>query len=259
MLHKAIRALRYSSWTPGELLAALVFLSGFLLVAALTLINAGQGIISTAFWLWRVAGGEGGSVTEMSMARAAWAGVAVGIVTIVLLGFTLAYTGTATRISLLSVQQSQALGQAQVRAYVSAHDLQFKFPNGADFTEPPEIFISISNTGQTPARNLRMKMGWQNWYPRGLIRVDTLAPYSVQELGAGQSIQERIPCWDFKEDVLLDHVVGARSSIIRGVIEYTDVFGRDYQTWFRMKISGDYPEARPILYSEQTQDGNLSN
>ncbi|WP_449395572.1 hypothetical protein [Devosia riboflavina] len=82
--------------------------------------------------------------------------------------------------------------------------------------------------------------------------------HSVQELGAGQTIVERIPCGYFREDILMDHVVGAASSYVQGVIEYQDVFGSSHSTWFRAMITGEYLDDEPRLLVEWTQAGNHS-
>jgi hypothetical protein len=247
-----------TTWTIGDVVALIAFAVGSGLVAIALAIQLGDALLEVTRWAWTSAGGESANSADQSMARAAWAGVVVGVVTIVFLGFTLAYTGIATQISLLSVQQAQLLGQSQVRAYIGAHDITFAFPKGADFTEAPEIRIKLTNTGQTPARRVRIRMGWQNFQPRELIQIIDSERYSVQELGAGQTIVERIPCGHFREDILMDHVVGAASSFVQGVIEYRDVFDSTHSTWFRALITGDYTEAEPRLYVEWTQAGNVS-
>lgn len=255
---KFLRAIGSSSWTLGDILAAVVVIFGGAVVILSILIQAGDLELKYIGWIWSGMGGNSADTTQISMARAAWVGVIVGVVTIILLGVTLAYNSVATRISLLSVQQAQDLGRAQMRAYVNAHDLLFEFPGDRDFSVPPKISITISNTGQTPARRLRMKMGWHNFNAEELMRVDHSADHSVQELGANHFIVERIPCWDFKHDVMLGHLVGDAVSFVQGVIEYADVFGEEHQTWFRAKISGSYREAVPKLFSQQTRDGNQS-
>ena len=253
-----LRAIERSKWTLGDIIAAAVVVAAGALVVSSILFQTSDLVFRSVGWLWTAMGGNSDDTTQTSMARAAWVGIVVGVVTIALLGVTLAYNSYSNRISLLSVRLAQELGRAQMRAYVNAHELHFEFPGDGDFSVPPKISIKISNTGQTPARRLRMKMGWQNFSAEELLRVDHSSDYSVQELGADHSVVEDIPCWDFKHDVMLGHLVGGETSFVQGVIEYVDVFGEDHQTWFRAKVSGSYHRAVPILYAEKTRDGNLS-
>lgn len=226
-------------WTTGDALAAGVVVTLVVLTLLGTLIHVGSIGAGHIAWAWGIAGGDSGDSTQASMARAAWAGVIVGAVTIVFLGLTLALTGRSTRIALLATQQALLLGRKEMRAYVSITGLTITVVGwGTDrfFYRPPKIEVGLKNTGQTPAKSMRMLLGWQNHPPEPFPKLNRLTLHSAYDIGAGITIEENVPCDDFVENALAAAVHGDMPSWAFGVVEYEDVFGDTWRTYFQREI-----------------------
>lgn len=253
-------------WSAGEIIAAAVFSAGVLFVLLCILVQTGELINSNIIWLWDIAGGEGGTATERSTARAAWAGVAVGIVTTILLAFTLAYTQISTRTALLSARvalraadTTERLGHRQIRAYIGAHSFSISIIAPGDYATSPTIKISLTNSGQTPALRLRYRMGWMNTEPMDIERLAENEYHSVQDLGAGQTIEQEIPCQSWVGNELIATFYDEKSSWSQGTVIYEDVFGGVHKTFFRYRIYGRVFRGSLALSWDLTQTGNGSD
>lgn len=145
----------------------------------------------------------------------------------------------ATKAAEAAVEETRLVGQAQVRAYVSAmtptiFDLR---PNAK-----PYILYRPKNTGQTPAHDYRQTTRWCLATDPNTQKLKLKGPVANRGVGviaAGEHLEQRTDLGVIAQP-LYDAIIAKRLFIVfYGVIRYRDVFGKRRRTVFRKYVNVD--------------------
>jgi hypothetical protein len=185
-------------------------------------------------------------------AGAALASVMLSAVGVYLIWRTLLYTRNASRSAADAVKEAEnatsaaresmretmRIGEAQVRAYLTVEALVVPQLEGSDLDHPQNFSIKISNSGQSPARNVQA-LAYANWVPRqlpvpcpDLVKLaDSGGPgFSISSgQSVGCAVQSDLTAEDF---FLKDTNSGQQVPSVFGIVWYEDVFGCRHRTRF---------------------------
>ena len=146
--------------------------------------------------------------------------------------------------------------RAELRAYVNVSEMDIEIVDRA-----PEVTVRFQNTGQTPARNVRIHIGITPIEPTDDLMIEEDEPHSTRDLGAGQVTEMTVVWQGFADDLKARRLTGDEKSWFHGVVSYRDVFDDQQFTWFKSKltteesVSGSGQFAVTVM---ATQDGNHS-
>ena len=147
------------------------------------------------------------------------------------------------------------IGEAQARAYLGIS--KYKYEKG---TEAPDFIVTIKNSGQSPARNVRFIIDWTPDRPTEKINSFEQCDYSVLDVASGESIKVKKPI-----DGLINenrkHFYDEHFPIwVHGMVQYDDVFHSRHHTWFHYRLSAKRIEnSTDITISAITEEaGNES-
>ncbi|MBI4921603.1 MAG: hypothetical protein HY834_07620 [Devosia nanyangense] len=153
-----------------------------------------------------------------------------------------------------SVWLTDRNGILQTRAYIAVG-----FPK---ITQEGGVIVAnvrIRNTGPTPARSMRFRLGFPPKEPATNLELVRDERHSVSELGAGRSMREKLSWVEFGTPEIFHAFWAGEPGWFYGTVEYTDVFGIVRYTWFKYRLWGEITSAdESIVHVEVTQDGNHS-
>ena len=145
-----------------------------------------------------------------------------------------------------TLHETRRIGQAQVRAYMTVGDFS-GYVNDKDGEPKMGMHLVCTNTGQSPALNVRSKVGWasdpppfnEEWHATSAINSAVRS-----SVGAGASINTKAATNKHKGDPnhsltrsqIVDVIEGRSIFWAFGVIDYDDVFGRGHRMRFRYQM-----------------------
>lgn len=177
-------------------------------------------------------------------------GTAIAGYGLVLLRRTWFEAKAATNAAQDAVAVTRDLGQRQVRAYVSILGANV-FDCGIG--KQPKIVITIKNTGQSPAKNLKIRSVFAHGTDASLrpkLKLDSRAPPVALELGAGLELNHGGEITSIMTEPWLRKIASGKEQFLAaGFITYKTVFGETRRVTFRFHSgSGDIRDNRVILY-----------
>lgn len=187
---------------------------------------------------------------QAAMASAAWGmlavslfGSIVGVVTLIFLALTLRETRQATAVA-------REIGEKQARAYLNIDKATMK---ATDFFGMIDVTVVVRNTGQSPARNLRLESTLRafnidfdpdgNDFETDIFRQDRRCP--IHAVSGGDTVTARLNFYSESEWSLVKVLEDNGHPIIETsfTLRYDTVFGvEDAETAkFTGSIHGDKP------------------
>lgn len=180
---------------------------------------------------------------------AEWVIASATVILVIVTGYLAAYTRKLWASTSDLVSDSKVMTKLQSRAYVN--------PEGAGIFEggmikpprtdkllAPGIFVSLKNTGETPAFDVVSWMDIAVIEPinEHTLKFPTLEKKNTSTFGKGIPFPKSL----WYERSLSQHEVediqkGARRVYVYGRIEYLDVFKEEHFTKFRLHYSGPFP------------------
>lgn len=146
--------------------------------------------------------------------------------------------GDATAAAENAIEVTRLSAERQLRAYLSIDKIS---ATGLSPGETPVVWISVTNRGQTPARNL--------WVKTVVVRCTGLDPDEapirgmagklLYDLGPGQRSSQSVDIMKapLSGEQYLSLGSGAASFVVAGYIRYTDMFGRTRRNIFRANLT----------------------
>ncbi|MBX3492031.1 MAG: hypothetical protein KF899_03670 [Parvibaculum sp.] len=169
----------------------------------------------------------------------------------------------SNRITVASAKESRRIGHTQTRAYVSVSECFIRFlPDGL----PPNFNIDFKNTGQSPAYDLRGRMGWAYWNKDRLDEISLdhigIKPWAGV-IGSGGVLNRLIVPTSGEEWRTCEAAVnrGTHVVVVFGELTYEDISRKGRRTLkFRLFLptlrrSPDLNEV-DLFYCEQGNDGD---
>lgn len=148
-----------------------------------------------------------------------------------------------------SVETMQDTARRQLRAYISINAASIEFPSPG----VPKVTVSIKNTGQTPAHNVKHWIHqWIEFFP---LRVDLPQPpgdlvMSCDVMGTGATHANSIthPKMIVKRDEDINIIGTPKGTIyVYGEITYSDVFGERHFSKYRYMYGGSERKTGNVL------------
>lgn len=156
-----------------------------------------------------------------------WATLFVGISTIGITALGVVYVRE-------TLWETRRIGKSQVRAYVVLADYYIE-----GSLQPPKFVLEFKNTGQSPARDVRARIGYSTEPIVLPMQVNLAEPHSKLEIGAGlpQKIEFQPP--DLTRDNLMLLLYGDDPAWLACRVEYYDVFDDAHYTQSVIMLNGN--------------------
>lgn len=167
------------------------------------------------------------------------------------------FTGGLFIATLRLVKNADKSSERQLRAYVfvgkhGIHDLT---------KEVPLIKLTIQNGGQTPAHNVKMRLGFQE-FPATVDESSIVVPAPREEakggyLPSGQTFDITLNIIPDTAADIARIISGEVGIIVYGIVEYKDIFDCDRTTRFRVFTKkANREDHRQLGYSEIGNEAN---
>lgn len=141
--------------------------------------------------------------------------------------------GLAAFLVFITWRTSKALGRAELRAYLSVGKSQVAIQKDGSATAE----IRINNTGQTPAKGA-LQISTIGWRDLPLEQSDFKLPEipieSVSDIGRAQTLTVSASTTGPWPDAYQSYINGKKALVVFGKISYTDIFGFERVTNFRL-------------------------
>jgi hypothetical protein len=140
--------------------------------------------------------------------------------------------------SITTALRQDNTARKQLRAYLTVENISAE-PDAENF---PIGKVTLKNTGQTPAKKVRFKLGFPNngAEPHELLMIENTMTASVRDVGSGGEyvISQR---WNTFHGPYRDSILsGEQTGWLHGVVEYRDVYDEIRYTWFKFGIGRNH-------------------
>jgi hypothetical protein len=155
------------------------------------------------------------------------------------------------------VRNSVPIDKLQTRAYVTVKEAILR-----NFDAVPEAFVSVINTGITPAYELSFLLGIKitPFPPSADLWGPVNGPYSVMTLGPNQTAENIVTAGrSLEPHEKLRISSGSAAIFVVGKVTYKDVFGDDHFLQIKLACGGPYGPPRGNGKLSVCEDGNNSN
>jgi len=169
-------------------------------------------------------------------------GLALVVTTLYYTGEAANHTAQMLAVANETLEETRSSTKIELRAYITVDEILS--PNLHDESREFEYVVILSNTGQSPAKNVKIrfldiriktqkpamsKKAWARSRPERKI----LGTVGAGRTGIEKNFDGRISLGNQQAGVWL----GMYTIYVIGIIEYDDIFGRHHHTNFRYKVS----------------------